>query len=502
MSRQAAGKWAAVAGKAPPPEEEEEDGGEEKEEEGEEDWVAKVQRSVGASPTPEGQTGDQEEEEGEGQGQEEEKGRRDGGEKGFVMRYPLALPTPPLSIPRPEVDLSAEARNPAPFPRNPAPFPRNPAPFPRVPSPPPVIRNPVRRAAEIERNSAVAVGEEQEDEDEEEAAQREKDKEKEREKPFVVPKGPKPKSWLDNVLQRLFASPDRALETARRRMLIRRVPRRMDERFLRTVSRKLQGDRLRIREFQLQTDRFRNSLLSAEAYYDAVTALFGSSENADEVLLPLIDTLPEQSKRRGLAEVYKARRAGQWGGPTSAVFPPSREDVRVAPDIVAPSSDDAEEEEKEGGGGFRAAVAGTVGNWWSATAGFTRNAWASLANRSVEISFEQEGEGGQREEGGKREEEVYEPFGRAREMLGERNVEYLRMRLDTFRRGGITAADFYRSLQRLCGPMPRVDAVMEEVGLELGDSARFGDSARQWALLLAVHEGQKRSLAAGGGDGI
>ena len=121
--------------------------------------------------------------------------------------------------------------------------------------------------------------------------------------------------WLDNLsLFKALArkpSPERLKEIIRRRQAVRRMPRRMDDNFLRTVSRKLGGNRLRIREFQLATDRYRNSLLAAPDYYDECLALFGAQRDAEEVLLPLMSLLPEASKRRGLLEEHRTRQRRQ-----------------------------------------------------------------------------------------------------------------------------------------------------------------------------------------------
>jgi hypothetical protein len=122
-------------------------------------------------------------------------------------------------------------------------------------------------------------------------------------------------AWLDNLsLTKVLTrkpSPEKLKEIIKRRQAVRRMPRRMDDNFLRTVSRKLGGNRLRIREFQLATDRYRNSLLDAPDYYDEVVALFGSAKDAEEVLLPLMSLLPEASKRRGLLEEYRGRQRRQ-----------------------------------------------------------------------------------------------------------------------------------------------------------------------------------------------
>lgn len=335
--------------------------------------------------------------------------------------------------------------------------------------------------------------------------------------------------WLKRVsLTRLLVrkpTPERMLEVIRRRQQVRRMPRKMDDAFLRTVSRKLQGNRLRIRSFQLQTDRYRNSLLSAGAYVDAVVSLFGSAKEAEEVLLPLTRWLPEASKRRGLSDEYWARRRARLGGLQTV-------------------------ESRQGGegsatGGTRALLkeAGRVGltasTAWMARmtaavsermVGLTRGleelgrALGSITcgkNTLIELSFE----------GGKEEEEAKDgksmsvdnptvlaltelerelkgrgqdggngggddPMARIEDILGDRNAAYFQQRLDLYMRGGLSGMDLYRALKRLClANEMRLDLVMRQLREEsLRGDERWQSQNERLGALLRIHEGQRKII--------
>jgi hypothetical protein len=287
--------------------------------------------------------------------------------------------------------------------------------------------------------------------------------------PQPVPASPPPvgkgrggiMGWVTGLANKVWSKEIASAMFTRKRLMKQKM--RMDDRFLRTVNRKLKGDRVRIREFQLQTDRFRNSLISALVYYESVVLLFGSLESAEEILMPLMEMLPERSKRRDLAEVARAKR--QKREVVSSPGPPR--------------------------GSMRAAVGGTIMGVVSTGASWGRgliSAVASLAgNRTVELALLTESEDGQEESTTPLlEVEVVQPGSTARRLLGERNYGYAQMRLEAYRRGAITSIDLYKSLQKLCGA-DLLDSVVVDLISEIGDD-------RKAELLRTVHEGQMRSM--------
>ena len=347
--------------------------------------------------------------------------------------------------------------------------------------------------------------------------------------------------WLQRVsLTRLLVrkpTPERMMEIIRRRQQVRRMPRKMDDVFLRTVSRKLQGNRMKIREFQLQTDRYRNSLLSAQAYVDAVVLLFGTSKHAEEVLLPLTRWLPEASKRTGLAEEYKARRrarlgllvgggGGRGGGKVGGGGSKGKENAGTMAMV---------------GEVRKAAVAATTA--WLSRVGMAVSGWfaggvrgagelgrglAKVLNSNstlIELSFET-GEEEDEESGGAEGREVWregedvnpalralagfekelerrgqaaswgddEPMARIVDILGDKNADYFQQRLDLYLRGGLPGMDLYRALKRLCLENEmRLDLVMRQLREEsLREDQKWKSKNEKLAALLRIHESQRK----------
>lgn len=347
--------------------------------------------------------------------------------------------------------------------------------------------------------------------------------------------------WLQRVsLTRLLVrkpTPERMLEIIRRRQQVRRMPRKMDDVFLRTVSRKLQGNRVKIRAFQLQTDRYRNSLLSAQAYVDAVVLLFGTSKDAEEVLWPLTRWLPEASKRRGLAEECKARRRARLGLSVGNVRRGGAKDRG------------GRKEEKAGtmamvGDVRKAAVLATTA--WLARVGTTVSGWFTggmrgmgafgrglaqvLSSNStlIELSFET-GKENYEEEVGKDSSEVWregegvdpavlralagferelewrgqqaasaggkdDPMARIVDILGDKNAAYFQQRLELYLRGGLPGMELYRALKRLClANEMRLDLVMRQLREEsMREDQKWKSKNEKLAALLRIHEGQRK----------
>ena len=71
--------------------------------------------------------------------------------------------------------------------------------------------------------------------------------------------------------------------------------------FMADVRIMLKNNPARIRQFQLETDNFRNGVLSAKEYYEYLESAFvlgaGGASQLDRVITPLVDSLPDQSKR-------------------------------------------------------------------------------------------------------------------------------------------------------------------------------------------------------------
>ena len=313
--------------------------------------------------------------------------------------------------------------------------------------------------------------------------------------------------WLQRVsLTRMLVrkpTPERMMEIIRRRQQVRRMPRKMDDTFLRTVSRKLQGNRLRIRDFQLQTDRYRNSLLSAPAYVDAVVALFGSVKDAEEVLLPLTRWLPEASKRRALAEEYRARRRARLGLGLNLGTKGKAEGRGGGKDPQLAWLSKA-----------RTAVSGWVAVGARNVAELGKGVAKALSsdNTLIELTFESEEAARQAEVEANDpalvalsgfEQELNrragqstaedDPMARVKDVLGDKNFFYFQQRLDLYMRGGMTGIDLYRTLKRLClANEMRLDLVMRQLREEsLREDQKWKSKNEKLGGLLRIHENQR-----------
>jgi len=316
-------------------------------------------------------------------------------------------------------------------------------------------------------------------------------------------------SWFTGVVENIKPQ-DRKQYLERRRVLSQRIPRKMDDRFLRTVSRKLQNDRLRIKEFQLQTDRFRNSLITGQTYYNSVLSLFGSMDSADEILMPLMDTLPEPAKRKELMDVYAAKRRRGYD-------PDDYNSLAVTASNVVSTV-----------GGWIGTGSGAVVGWAKSIASTVAS--RAAASQSTEImpanleeqdllDFDEDAfvfqepapeiEGEEEEsdevfvleddvvdttasvfdEKLEEQQEIVDCEARARQLLGERNWSYFQVRVDLYSRGAINAVDFYRSILNLSSRSDR-DKVIEVM--------IKGKLLSEWhkKQLKTIHENTEKSLGA------
>lgn len=276
-------------------------------------------------------------------------------------------------------------------------------------------------------------------------------------------------SWWENLLG---LNKKEAPAPPRKKFTFQRIPRKMDDNFLRTVSKKLRSDQLRIKQFQLQTDRFRNSVINATFYYDSVISLFGSEDDAKEILLPLLNTLPELSKRKALMQVYRDQREQNQnpGAPQEEGAPSNGTNPLL---------------------GWLSGTGSAIGSWAKSLVGKGEKNEDVLSG-NVTLDDSQEGassdtEGSEAVNGVPESEDLtIPPEERIRRLLSsDRNYDVLNVRIGLYTRGGITAPDLYRTM-RMFGSTSILDKLVPLVVglLEEGKGQALTD----------VHAGRKKTL--------
>lgn len=275
-------------------------------------------------------------------------------------------------------------------------------------------------------------------------------------------------SWWGNLLG---LNKKEAPDPPRKKFIFQRIPRKMDDNFLRTVSKKLRSDQVRIKQFQLQTDRFRNSVINATFYYDSVISLFGSEDDAKEILLPLLNTLPELSKRKALMQVYRDQRK-----------------LFQNPELL-------QEEGAPSNGtnlvlGWLSGTGSAIGSWAKSLIGKGEKNEDSLSGKAT--SDDSQGEGANSDTEGSEgvvESEDFSsisPEERIRQLLSsDRNSDVLNVRIGLYTRGGITAPDLYRTM-KMFGSTSTLDKLVPLVVglLEEGKGQALTD----------VHAGRKKAF--------